>query len=309
MDSAPFTHPSITGLTIDCMQQFDCIAQHSNSQNGQPVWISSQESLFWVDHSTQRLYQYHEPTNEITHFTMDAPILSLSPSLHHGFIATLEDGIGFYDMQSRQVTYISKPEPFAIDKETIAGITDVYGNFWSFTHPKNNSGPVHGNLYQLDTQMAMQKISGNQWSCTAPPAFSKDGSILYQSSRNTRYIYATKLNEQRQPVETQSFCRIAKPDGYPHGLCVDSDDCLWVCHRGEGYLSQYSPKGECLQKIKIETPGIKYCTFGGKDLDTLFLVTSGHEDLTRVRRKMRYFDTILAFKPGAIGVEPHQFVG
>jgi sugar lactone lactonase YvrE len=290
------------------MQQIDCIIKLEHSDNGQPVWIESQKSLFWVDHANQKLYQYQADTQEIITCEVDAPILSLSPSMHHGFIATLEDGIGFYDIQSRRVTYISKPEPFASNKQTIAGITDKYGNYWSFTQPKS-PGSKQGNLYQLTPKMDMQRVTGEDWECTAPPAFSKDGSILYQSSGTTRYIYATRLNEQRQPVETINFCRISKQDGYPHGLCVDNDDCLWVCHRGAGYISRYNQSGECLEKIKIEAPGVKYCAFGGPQLDTLFIVTSGSEDLTRSRRKIQLADTVLSLKPGVAGIQPYQFAG
>lgn len=295
------------------MQPITRIITLKNSDNGQPVWIDSQQSLFWVDHTHQKLYQYNEDTKEIISCELDAPILSLSPSIHHGFIATLEDGIGFYDMQSRKVTYISKPEPFASNKQTIAGISDKYGHYWSFTHQKSPARPEgkHSNLYQLNTNMHMQRIAGEGegWDCTAPPAFSKDGSILYQSSGATRYIYATRLNEDRQPIETNNFCRISKQEGYPHGLCVDSEDCLWVCHRDVGYISRYSPAGECIGKIKINAPGAKYCTFGGKGLDTLFIVTSVREDINRVRRKIELADTVLSIKPGVVGIQPYQFAG
>ena len=288
--------------------QLNCITSLEYNDNGQPVWVESQQSLFWVDHTNLYLYQYHEPSGEVTRCTLDAPILSLSPRINNGFIATLEDGIGLYDMQTRKVTYISKPEPFARDKETIAGVTDNFGNFWSFTHRKDAMGE-RGNLYQLSPGMDMQRISGDGWHCTAPPAFSKDGSILYQSSASTRYIYATYLNDQRQPVETVNFCRISKSEGYPHGLCVDDEDCVWVCHRNVGYISRYDKRGNCLEKIKIPAPGVKYCTFGGTKLDKLFLVTAGHKDLIRNRKNIKFIDSIVYFEPGVMGLQTMQFAG
>ncbi len=290
------------------MTQFHCITTLENSDNGQPVWIDSQQSLFWVDHANQKLYQYHEPSQEVTECTLDAPILSLSPRVNNGFIATLEDGIGFYDMQTRQVKYISKPEPFSTNKETIAGVTDNYGNYWSFTHQKDASGKP-GNLYHLNSKMDMKRVSGDGWNCTAPPAFSKDGSMLYQSSGITRYIYATKLNEQRQPVETYNLCRISKAEGYPHGLCVDNEDFLWVCHRNAGLISRFNKQGDCIEKIKIAAPGVKYCTFGGNNLDQLFIVTSGSQSLKQNRRNIKYADSVISFKPGVTGLHTHRFAG
>ena len=291
------------------MQQIDCITQLANSDNGQSVWIERLQSLFWVDHASLQLYQYHQPSQKISSNPLTAGILSLLPSLTHGFIATLEDGIGFYDLDQNKIHHISKPEPFASNKQSIAGITDSYQAYWLFTQRKNISGEEQVNLYQLDSALKMQKLEdeNHHWDCTATPAFSKDGSILYQSSASTRYIYATHFDENRQAIETNSFCRISKQDGYPHGLCVDSEDALWVCHRTEGYLSRYSKDGECLDKIKIGAPGVKYCSFGGDKRDILFITTAGDEDLTRNRRKAPFGNAVLSFKPGVTGLAPHPF--
>jgi sugar lactone lactonase YvrE len=290
------------------MLPINCIATLDHSDYGQPVWIDSQDSLFWVDSARQRLYQYHEPSQTLTESDLDAPILSLSPRINNGFIATLKDGIGLYDMQSRKVTYISKPEPFATNKQTIAGVTDHYGNLWSFTCPQDVNDK-QSNLYQLSPIMGMQRIISEGPDCTAPPAFSKDGSILYQSSGKTRYIYATRLNEQRQPVETINLCRISKAEGYPHGLCVDSEDNLWICHRGIGLISRYSPDGEKIDSIKIAAPGVKYCTFGGKQMDTLFIVTTREEGTLTSAKNLTYGDAVLNIRPGVIGLKAYLFSG
>ncbi|MGH1438749.1 MAG: SMP-30/gluconolactonase/LRE family protein [Cellvibrionaceae bacterium] len=290
------------------MTQLNCITTLANSDNGQPVWIDSQQSLFWVDDAHRRLYQYHEPSQELTYCEIDAPILSLSPRVDNGFIATLEDGIGFYDMQTRQVRYISKPEPFSNNYKTIAGITDNGGNYWSFTH-HDNPESQQGNLYQLSKQMDMQRLSGDNWKCSAPPAFSKNGQKLYQSCKDNRYIYVTTLNEQGQPTETDSFCRISKSEGYPHGLCIDDEDCLWVSHRGIGVISRFNQQGERIEKIRIATPGIKYCTFGGEHLDTLFVVTSSQDERTQERRKIQFADAIISLKPGVSGLKVNRFAG
>jgi sugar lactone lactonase YvrE len=306
------------------MQQLDCIFTLDNNDIGQPIWIESQRSLFWVDHADQQLYRFHDPSGELTCCQLDAPILSLSPRINHGFIATLTDGIGFFDMESRKVTYISKPEPFAGDTQTFSGVTDNQGNHWSFTlqptarqsvpeaqtFSKTSSNTYSQQVkitqgisgetrhhYQLSPTMDIQRISNNQLECTAPPVFSKDGSTLYFCHGPSRYIYATHMNPQGAPLETQRLCRIPKQEGYPHGLCVDKDDCLWVCHREAGYISRYNKAGECLDKIRINAPGVKYCAFGGENLDKLFFVTAGEEDVGRARRKISLADKVLFFRP------------
>ncbi|MEO0444375.1 MAG: SMP-30/gluconolactonase/LRE family protein, partial [Pseudomonadota bacterium] len=82
-----------------------------------------------------------------------------------------------------------------------------------------------------------------------------------------------------------------------------------VCHRAAGCMRRYNRRGRFIEKIKVSAPGVKYCTFGGKDMDTLFLVTAGSEDLTRTRRNVSLSSAILKFKPGVAGIQPYQFAG
>ncbi len=276
----------------------------AQGHHGQPVWIDLEESLFWVDYAHQRLYQYHTAQMALSSCDLDAPILSISPRINHGFIATLQDGIGFFDLKERKVTYISKPEPFS-SNQIIGGITDKSGNYWSFTQAQSGS-KQRANLYQIGPDMHMHKYSNAQWLGTTPPVFSKDGRSLYQSSSVTRYIYCTHLNEQGEPVVTDTLCRISKTEGVPHGLCVDSEDNIWVCHRGAGLISCYNKKGERLDRIKIHAPGADYCCFGGKDLSTLFVITS-HQDTTDRHKTKAMAGCLIHLKPGVSGLQADQF--
>lgn len=291
------------------MSTIETVVYIEDSSNGQPVWIENQNSLFWIEHNNQRLYQYHEPSGEISHCTLDSPILSLSPSIQNGFIATLKDGIGFFDMESRKVIYISKPEPFMSDFESTGGIADREGNYWATTSSPSDA-KQQSHVYQLTPNLSIDRFSHEGVESAAEPAFSKDGNILYQSTKNGRYVYATQLDEKRRPVQTDVFCRILKSEGQPHGLCVDSEDNLWVCHLGGGCISCYDKTGKRLEKISINAANVMHCTFGGKDLDTLFIATNGtgyDEKLTT--RKKNMAGCILSTKPGVVGLKTNCFSG
>ncbi|MBX2809824.1 MAG: SMP-30/gluconolactonase/LRE family protein [Cellvibrionaceae bacterium] len=286
------------------MQNILSTVKLTQGNHGQPVWIDLEGSLFWVDDAHQRLYQYHEARAELSNCSLDAPVLNISPRINHGFIATLQDGIGFFDLKERKVTYISKPEPFS-SNQAIGGITDKSGNYWSFTQRKDGSSK-QANLYQITPHMEMQKYSNAQWLGTTPPIFSKDGLTLYQSSSTTRYIYCTHLNENGKPVVTDTLCRISKTEGAPHGLCVDSEDNIWVCHRGIGLMSCYNKKGKCIEKIRIDAPGADYCCFGGKDLSTLFVITA-KENKLNPQQDEPTANSLITLKPGVSGLRADHF--
>jgi len=56
------------------------------------------------------------------------------------------------------------------------------------------------------------------------------------------------------------------------GLCVDQGENLYLCTGGGG-VRMYGPAGDFLGSIDV--PGATDCTFGGADMKTLFVGTSG----------------------------------
>jgi sugar lactone lactonase YvrE len=290
------------------MSTIKTVVYIENSCNGQPVWIEKQSSLFWIERNQRQLYQYHEPTGEITHCELDKPILSLSPSIKNGFIATLEDGIGFFDIESRKVTYISKPEPFSAEYKSTGGIADRKGNYWSNTSISNDNHQ-QSHVYQLSPNLGINRFSHEGIESAAEPAFSTDGKTLYQSTKKGRYIYATQLDEQGRPISTSVFCRISKSEGQPHGLCIDSEDNLWVCHIGGGCISCFNKAGERIKKINVSALNVMHCTFGGEGLNTLYIATNGSEYDPYISKKQTMAGCILSIKMDIKGLEANYFSG
>jgi len=161
--------------------------------------------------------------------------------------------------------------------------------------------------------MAVNRFSHQDIDSIAEPAFSKDGKTLYQSARTGRFVFATTLDDQHQPINTEVFCRLAKSEGQPHGLCVDSEDNLWVCHLGGACISCYNNNGNRINSIKIDATDVLHATFGGENMDTLFIVTGGssnnlEQQLTK-NKKQKLAGSILSTKPGVAGIMPYCFTG
>ena len=290
------------------MSTIDIVVYIENSCNGQPVWIENQSSLFWIEHNQSRLYRYELTNKELNYCELDKPILSLSPSIKNGFIATLEDGIGFFDMKTRKVTYISKPSPFLQEYKSTGGIADRKGNYWTNTSISSGN-QQQSHIYQLSPSLGLNRFSYEGIESAAEPAFSRDGKTLYRSTKNGRHIYATQLADDGSPISTDVFCRIAKSEGQPHGLCVDSEDNLWVCHVGGGCISCFNKQGERIKKIDIGALNVMHCSFGGENLDILFIATNGSEYDPQISKKQPMAGCILAIKMDVQGLETNYFSG
>jgi sugar lactone lactonase YvrE len=102
---------------------------------------------------------------------------------------------------------------------------------------------------------------------------------------------------------------VTEEEGYPDGMTVDSESCLWLAHFAGSRLTRYSPEGKVLQVIPMPVPNITSCTFAGADLDTLYITTARHllneEDI----RKYPLSGSLFSCKPGVPGLPTPLFAG
>jgi xylono-1,5-lactonase len=70
------------------------------------------------------------------------------------------------------------------------------------------------------------------------------------------------------------FVTVPSGDGYPDGICVDAEGCLWLGHWGGWRLTRFAPDGRVDRVLKMPVPQITSCAFGGADLDTLYITTA-----------------------------------
>jgi sugar lactone lactonase YvrE len=73
-------------------------------------------------------------------------------------------------------------------------------------------------------------------------------------------------------------------DGTPDGMCVDVDGNLWIAVFGNGQVRCFSPQGEHLATVEVDTPHTTSVAFVGRNLDRL-LITSGRAELSTEERE------------------------
>ena len=70
------------------------------------------------------------------------------------------------------------------------------------------------------------------------------------------------------------FAEIPTEAGGPDGLTVDEEGAVWVALYGGGAVRRYSPDGVLDEVIEVAAKQVTACTFGGPDLNQLFITTS-----------------------------------
>jgi sugar lactone lactonase YvrE len=69
----------------------------------------------------------------------------------------------------------------------------------------------------------------------------------------------------------------AFPRGVPDGSTVDAEGYLWNCRFYGGCIVRVAPDGTIDTVIEMPISNVTTCTFGGKDLHTLYVTSASAE--------------------------------
>jgi sugar lactone lactonase YvrE len=66
--------------------------------------------------------------------------------------------------------------------------------------------------------------------------------------------------------------------GSPDGLTVDAVGGVWVALYGGGAVHHYDADGSLVEVVEVAATNVTACSFGGENLDELFITTSAEGD-------------------------------
>jgi len=94
----------------------------------------------------------------------------------------------------------------------------------------------------------------------------------------------------------------------PDGLAVDQEGHVWSALWGACRVVRFSPAGELVGEVHLPALRVSCPTFGGKDMDELFITTAAlEEDDDEGRRKYVENGSIFRIKVGVKGLPKFRF--
>ncbi|MDX6222035.1 MAG: hypothetical protein QOD91_1089, partial [Frankiales bacterium] len=73
-----------------------------------------------------------------------------------------------------------------------------------------------------------------------------------------------------------TFVDLTAEQDLPDGLTVDAEGGVWVAMWQGGEVRRYDAAGRLSAVVGVAADRVTACTFGGDDLDRLFITTSRH---------------------------------
>ena len=271
-----------------------------------PVWVEAEQALYWVDIKGLKIFRL-DVDGDVRSWTTPFRIGSLAPKQSGGFIAGTEHGFAAVDLSAGAFTTIVDPEPDWPTNRFNDGKVDRQGRFWAGTMDDREE-QASGALYRLDPSLSWTRADAD-YQVTNGPAFSVDGKRMYHNDSARQQTYVFELNEMGIPSNRQLFAAFGAGEGYPDGMTVDRDDCLWIAFWDGWCIRRYSPAGNCIGKFDLPVQRPTSCAFGGPDLSLLYVTSASVGLNPSVRAQQPFAGNLLMLETGFSGVADVPFEG
>src|ERR671926_33214 len=150
--------------------------------------------------------------------------------------------------------------------EEADGTLTHLGELWPDTKVRMNEGGCDPDGSVRVVLGSVTISNGLEWS--------PDGSRAYYNDTPTHRIDVFDYDGESGLTGRRPFAEIPAEAGAPDGLTVDEEGGVWVALYGGGAVRRYAPEGVLDEVIEVPAKQVTACTFGGSDLDQLFITTS-----------------------------------
>ena len=290
------------------MSELRCEWQIEAELGEGPLWVARENALYWVDIVRRNVHRFSVADGAKTTWSFSTQVTSLAEREQGGFAATVREGFAFIDFVGGSIEPIALPEADNPGNRFNDGKVDIVGRYWGGSMD-DTEATESGSLYRLNADLSLQKMD-DHYIIDNGPAFSIDNSIVYHTDSAKRVIYAFDQDENGNLSNRREFIRLEdEAEGSPDGMTVDEEDCIWLCHYGGARITRYSPEGEVLQVVSMPVPNITSCTFGGPELDTLYITTARKGIPAEELKKYPMAGSLFSLKPGVRGLPTPLFAG
>jgi sugar lactone lactonase YvrE len=231
-----------------------------------PVWSSRWGGLRWVDMLAGDVLAL-TPGGDVVRTHVGDVAAALRPRRGGGAVIGVRRG---FALEGPDGTVTHLPELWGGDEIRMNdGGCDPDGRFHCGTMAYDER-PGAGVLYRLDPDGSVAVVlegvtisNGLEWS--------PDGARAYYVDTPPREISVFAYDRARGLHDRRRFAAV---ESLPDGLTVDAEGGVWVALYDGRAVVGLGPDGTPETRVPVPAGRVTACTFGGDDLDRLFITTS-----------------------------------
>ncbi|MGB3440299.1 MAG: SMP-30/gluconolactonase/LRE family protein [Actinophytocola sp.] len=268
-----------------------------------PIWDPRSSCLRWVDINRGQVHRFDPASGVDTFFEVGEAVGTVAVRAAGGLVIATTSGLYTCLEDGGRRTLLHAVGTTPSGGRFNDGKADPWGRMWAGTMLDDPHGACA--LYRMDPDHSLHPMVTGV-SCSNGLGWSLDGSTMYYIDTPTGGVDAFDHDVSSGALSGRR--RLIDVDrGWPDGMTVDADGCLWVALWDGWGLRRYAPDGRLLTTVQVPAQRVTSCAFGGPSLSTLYITTA--------RAGLRDFagqpsaGSLFAVDPGVAGLPPGEWAG
>lgn len=242
-----------------------------------PVWDADRGVLWWLDILGCAVHHFDPRSGDDVATPTERPVGALALRRAGGLVLATPRGLETFDPDTAQTELLVAGGDEQVTRMN-DGKCDSRGRMWAGTMAYDAAEGA-GTLYCFGVDHQVRPVVTDV-TISNGLAWSADDTVMYYIDSTTGRVDAFEFDVEggelgaRRPV-----AEIPEDAGLPDGMTIDAEGCLWVALYGGGGVRRYTPDGTLDGFVPVPARNVTSCTFGGPDLDVLYITTArGSED-------------------------------
>ncbi|NEC50127.1 SMP-30/gluconolactonase/LRE family protein [Actinospica acidiphila] len=233
------------------------------------TWDPATGRLLWIDILNSRVHTYDPATGRRTVRRTEQHVGAVKPRAGGGLVLNLRDGVGLLDADDT-FRWLHR-EPVAGRRGNDAAVAPD-GSLLAGTMRYDEA--TGGGTLSRVTGDGTATVLLDDVTVSNGTGWSPDGRLMYYIDTPTRRVDVCDFGEDGTIAARRPLAEIEEGAGFPDGLTVDADGCVWVALWDGGAVRRYTPSGELDRVIELPVPRVTCCAFGGPGLTDLYVTTA-----------------------------------
>jgi sugar lactone lactonase YvrE len=270
-----------------------------------PMWIPEEKALYWADEG-KCLWRFDSSTGEQQSFDVGVPLKAFARRTSGEWIIVAQAELFFWDQQTGERELVADLSGEKAMMQFNDCVVDRQGRLLVGTFNSEDWTVPDGALYRLDIDRSLHKLDSG-FATANGLGLSPDGKTLYLTDMLHSLIYAYDYDTKTGDVSNRrDLIHVPEEKGVPDGLTVDSEGYIWSAqHRYS--VTRHDPDGNIDREIEIPTELVTCLTFGGEQMDEIFITTAWWGFSKEKRDAEPHAGDIFRMKVDVKGLQEHRF--
>jgi sugar lactone lactonase YvrE len=274
------------------------------------LWHSGEEVLYWTDITRFLIHRFDPSTASVKSWLFDEVATAV--------LLTSRDDVLAVCLGSRVILWqpekdVRRDQGFVLPNWPAVRLNDAAvdprGSLWVGSMRNNvnadgsdcEAGGTDGILFRIDPDGSVTEVE-DQIGISNTLVWSPDQKRFYFGDTLANTIWSYAYDNRTGAIRKTENHLAGFPRGQPDGSTIDADGFIWNCRWDGGCIVRVTPGGEVDCVVEMPTRNITNCTFGGRDLDLLYITTAASSD-----KSDRLAGSLFAIKTNVRGLPENRF--